>query len=197
MKKITLITIGIIFIGFLYFFFFKNNIEIDKPFDHPLFVSEEELLAFGNNKYHYMKNIEETYPNNATTIYYSIILPKKNGASPTNAIQIIVHDFKDSKNAKEYKEKMETGMKGIDIENYPIYDYKKLGEQNKLITIFDEDQFISYIRILEKNYVIEIQSDSLENLDKAKEQLTIFAELMLKKVSDESTQDSSGAVDGN
>lgn len=176
MKKVVVGIISLLVLGFFLFFLFKSqkNIEVVQSFNDPLFVSKEDLISLGFIQYHYIENKGE--PGKS---YFSVVLPKKDSRSPTNSVMIDIYQRVD---AKEYFEKLEKISRMPTKEANYVDNYNNLGERNVLFTIYDKDEYMASLRVLYKDYIIQTQVDSLENLDQAIKQADLFTKLILEKI---------------
>jgi len=176
MKKIIVAVISLLFLGVFLSFLLPENVRVIKPFDHPLFVNEEDLISLGFSEYHFIEN-----KGTLGKEYGSIILPGKNSVSPTDAAFIEIYERADAGTAKEYFEKLGT-IKFTDKNVNYIDDYENLGEHNVLFTTYDEDEYIASLRVLYGKYVVSIQVDSLNNLEQAKKRVVLFTQIILEKI---------------
>lgn len=176
MKKIIVAVISLLFLGVFLFFLLPENVKVIKPFDHPLFVNEEDLVLLGFSEYHFIEN-----KGTLGKEYASIILPKKNSFSPTDAVFIVIYERADASTAKEYFEKLGTIKFDDEGVNY-IDDYENLGEHNVLFTTYDEDEYVASLRVLYGKYVVKIQVDSVNNLEQAKGRVVLFTQTILEKI---------------
>ncbi len=177
MKKVIIITVTCLSIASVLIVLFSKSIKVTKPFDHPLFITKEDLSTTEYKQYKFIENLENKIGD--TKIYYSIILPKEDPSAPSDAVMIEITQFKTPETAKQtYLNNQELGSRKTQLEYTD--NYKDLGTQNRL-EIF-EDSKIAILYTLEESHIIQTQSNSIESIEKAKTQAVKFTKLMLEKI---------------
>lgn len=182
MKKTIIIGIGILFLGTFLFFLFKKNVEVIIPFNHPLFLTENDLKSLQLDRYHFIENKDElAFWQDKSYVFASTttIFPQKDSSSPSNSILIDIFGHIDASSAKQ----MYTTRKNVNSKFGPfVENYQNLGENNFLYTDYDQDEHLAYLNILNKNYLIVIQVISVDNLEEAKKQASLFGNLLLERI---------------
>ncbi|MBI2638421.1 hypothetical protein HYW83_02420 [Candidatus Peregrinibacteria bacterium] len=168
----------------------SQNIEVVSPFNHPLFITKDDLSSFKLAEYHFVSNEEISRKEgelfaSTTRIYPSKDLLNKNFQDPASYIHLDATEFSSEDSAKArfqnfYKKVAKLGP----TDQIYTENYNNLGEENILTTISLtlSSEYSASLTSRYKNYIININAVSLKSLNNAEEQAAAITELILERI---------------
>lgn len=184
MKKVTVITLCVILIISTYYWF--NKTEEIIPFEHPLFITKNDLKTIDLSNFKYINNhstlnfYRTMYPDDHgddifdATIY---LYPSREKRIPSS-IEIYIYQRNTEKKTKKQFNEFENSYSN-DTTTEVTKNYKNIGQENILVTKKNNGATLIF---RDENFVVRIEVYVDDSVEEATEKAEKLGEYYLSKI---------------